>query len=33
VLPSTPLAHALGFPALPDDFFIALAALALAYLW
>jgi Mg2+-importing ATPase len=32
VLPSTPLAHALGFQALPGDFFIALAALALAYL-
>ena len=31
VLPSTPLAHALGFPALPGDFFIAPAALALAY--
>jgi hypothetical protein len=32
MLPSTPLAHTLGFQALPGDFFIALAALALAYL-
>ncbi len=27
-LPSTPLAHTLGFQALPGDFFIALAALS-----
>ncbi len=32
VLPSTPLAHMLGFRALPGGFFIALAGLALAYL-
>jgi P-type Mg2+ transporter len=32
VLPSTPLAHALGFQRLPGGFFIALAGLALAYL-
>ncbi len=32
VLPATSLAHALGFTALPGDFFIALGALAVAYL-
>jgi Mg2+-importing ATPase len=31
VLPSTPLAHVLGFQPLPGGFFIALAGLALAY--
>jgi P-type Mg2+ transporter len=32
LLPSTPLAHVLGFQPLPGDFFIALAGLALANL-
>jgi Mg2+-importing ATPase len=32
VLPATPLAHTLGFSALPGPFFVALAAMVVAYL-